>query len=69
MSKYIYINGTKYEAVDNYNNGSNAVPIVEEIPADELLPPVTSIDNGKFLIVVEGKWQAAMLATWSGGNY
>ena len=34
-----------------------------------LLPEVTSADNGKFLVVVDGAWAATAIAQASGGTY
>lgn len=33
------------------------------------LPAVTSVDNGKFLVVDNGAWTAMTLSTWQGGSY
>lgn len=34
-----------------------------------LLPEVTTADNGKFLVVVEGVWAATAISQASGGTY
>ena len=33
------------------------------------LPLVTSEDNDKILMVVDGEWVAETLPTWNGGSY
>ena len=38
-----------------------------DIPAE--LPAVTSLDNGKFLTVVNGVWAATTMQSWQGGSY
>ena len=35
----------------------------------DALPTVTSSDNGKFMMVVNGAWAAASMSAWQGGNY
>ena len=36
---------------------------------DDILPDVTSADNGKFLCVVNGEWTAVTMQEWQGGSY
>lgn len=36
---------------------------------DDVLPDVTSADNGKFLTVVNGAWAATAMQEWQGGSY
>lgn len=36
---------------------------------DDILPDVTSADNGKFLCVVNGEWAAVTMQEWQGGSY
>ena len=38
-------------------------------PAGEGVPAVTSQDNGKFLVVVNGQWAATTMTAWQGGSY
>ena len=35
----------------------------------DMLPEVTTQDNGKFLCVENGAWVAKHMSSWSGGSY
>ena len=44
-------------------NGQTGAVVLDELPS------VTSVDNGKFLIVVNGAWSAQSISVWDGGSY
>ena len=68
--EYVQQNGGKINSI-SVNGVSQTIDANKnvEITIPKELPEVTTADNDKFLMVVNGEWVATALSTWEGGSY